>query len=638
MDDEASVAYIAASAQSMLMASYNFTATFDSPGAIKAIDAGEMGSLTLLPGPPGLSISWALLEIGPCSMILPHTHPSGNEVEWTLAGEGLKAGLMPNGATKMETKDIPPGTLSVYPQGLNHLQFNTGCDQAKLFVTFDQPYPTGLITVPANVVGMPAWMAAASLNAYGGNVTVAQMEALQAELLALLIAGTAVCSTLLAREGVSAPTLQSSLNYFLLGVVYTAVHIRSNGFRWKCRWWAYAVLALLDVEANACLVLAYRFTSLTSVTLLDSFTIPMALVLSAALLGASYRRGHYAGAAVCVAGLLLLVATDRSGSSAGGSGSGDGSSVTSNPLLGDGLVVLGATLYALCNVLQEWLLGDVPAEELLGMLGCFGCLWSAAQGLPLELPTLLRATWSPAVLLPFLGFGLAMFTFYSLVPLELRWGGAALLNVSLLASDLWTALARYLFLGGFPGHSLLFFAASLGVVACGIALFTLSGDVEAQLGAGSARAAAATAGGLPVAYHRVPGGGSGQGGLGKDPQEALEEMQRQHRYLQEVPPAALPNPFAIGQEGPLSGSSSSRADGSSGPAFMPLPAADNSWPAPSRTGGLGSGGTSPLSIEVPPAAAAAAAAAAAGTAPTSPALAGEGTPRLLQHASFDVYR
>lgn len=81
------------------------------------------------------------------------------------------------------------------------------------------------------------------------------------------------------------------------------------------------------------------------------------------------------------------------------------------------------------------------------MLGCIGCLWSAAQGVPLELPTLLRATWSPAVLLPFLGFGLAMFTFYSLVPLELRWGGAALLNVSLLASDLWTALARYLFLG-----------------------------------------------------------------------------------------------------------------------------------------------------------------------------------------------
>ncbi len=192
--------------------------------------------------------------------------------------------------------------------------------------------------------------------------------------------------------------------------------------------------------------------------------------------------------------------------------------------------------------------------------------------------------------------------------------------------------------GGFPGHTLLFFAASLGVVACGILLFTLSGDVEAQLGAGSARVAAATAGGLPVAYHRVPGGGGGAAGPAvKDPQEALEEMQRQHRYLQEAPPAALPNPFAIRHEGPLVGGGGSRSDGSGGPAFMPLPAADDGWPAAARTGGLGSGGTSPLSIQVPAASAAAAAAAAAsGTAPVSPALAGEGSPRSLRPASFDV--
>lgn len=74
----------------------------------------------------------------------------------------------------------------------------------------------------------------------------------------------------------------------------------------------------------------------------------MVVALSTALLGAAYRRGHYAGAGICIAGLLVLVTTDRS---SGGSGA-------SSPLLGDGLVLLGATLYALCNVLQEWLLGE----------------------------------------------------------------------------------------------------------------------------------------------------------------------------------------------------------------------------------------------------------------------------------------
>lgn len=81
------------------------------------------------------------------------------------------------------------------------------------------------------------------------------------------------------------------------------------------------------------------------------------------------------------------------------------------------------------------------------MLGLFGCIWSAAQGLPLELGTLRNADWDASGLLPFLGFGLAMFSFYSLVPFELKWGGAALLNICLLSSDLWAALARYFFFG-----------------------------------------------------------------------------------------------------------------------------------------------------------------------------------------------
>ena len=54
-------------------------------------------------------------------------------------------------------------------------------------------------------------------------------------------------------------------------------------------------------------------------------------------------------------------------------------------------------------------------HELLGTMGLFACLWSALQGLPLELATLQGATWSAAALAPFIGFGLAMFAFY-------RWG------------------------------------------------------------------------------------------------------------------------------------------------------------------------------------------------------------------------
>lgn len=167
---------------------------------------------------------------------------------------------------------------------------------------------------------------------------------------------------------------------------------------------------------------------------------------------------------------------------------------------------------------------DVPVAELLGTTGLFACMWSALQGLPLELSTLQAAHWGTATVLPFLGFAACMFCFYrwglrrgpgggppagpanahsshmprrwaqkcrscvacarprppaacagsepcpalpcSLVPVELTWGGAALLNVSLLASDLWAALARYFFFGGCRrGHRA--FGAVLGIAGLG---------------------------------------------------------------------------------------------------------------------------------------------------------------------------
>ena len=152
-------------------------------------------------------------------------------------------------------------------------------------------------------------------------------------------------------QGVYAPTLQSALNYLLLAVVFSALHVRRRGWTLAGRWWAYAGLAALDVEANLLLVSAFRFTSLSSATLLDCASIPAAVALSAVLLGARYRRPHLAGAALCVLGLAFLVLADSGGGGAAAAAAG------SKPWLGDVLVVVGATVYAGCNVLQEKMLG-----------------------------------------------------------------------------------------------------------------------------------------------------------------------------------------------------------------------------------------------------------------------------------------
>ena len=56
-------------------------------------------------------------------------------------------------------------------------------------------------------------------------------------------------------QGISAPTLQSTLNYALLASVYGfyLLWVRKATSLSK-PWWCYALLGLLDVEANFCLV------------------------------------------------------------------------------------------------------------------------------------------------------------------------------------------------------------------------------------------------------------------------------------------------------------------------------------------------------------------------------------------------
>jgi len=72
----------------------------------------------------------------------------------------------------------------------------------------------------------------------------------------------------------------------------------------------YILAAFIDMEANFLVIFAYKFTSITSVMLLDCFTIPSVMFLSYCFLGATYKRLHIAGVFVCCAGLSLVVISD----------------------------------------------------------------------------------------------------------------------------------------------------------------------------------------------------------------------------------------------------------------------------------------------------------------------------------------
>ncbi|KAJ0977020.1 hypothetical protein J5N97_012494 [Dioscorea zingiberensis] len=252
------------------------------------------------------------------------------------------------------------------------------------------------------------------------------------QFVSLLITSTGFSSSELSRRGIDAPTSQSFLNYVLLTIVYGGCLIhRKRALQMK--WYYYLILAFVDVEANFLVVKAYQYTSLTSVMLLDCWTIPSVIFLTWLFLKTKYRVRKFIGVAICVAGLVMVVFSDvHSSDRAGGS----------NPIKGDLLVIGGSMLYAISNVSEEFLVKEGDRIELMAMLGLFGAIVSACQISILERQELRSIHWTAGAVLPFIGFALAMFLFYSTVPILLKLSGSTMLNLSLLTSDMWAVLIR----------------------------------------------------------------------------------------------------------------------------------------------------------------------------------------------------
>ncbi|KAA8579387.1 hypothetical protein FQN60_016817 [Etheostoma spectabile] len=241
--------------------------------------------------------------------------------------------------------------------------------------------------------------------------------------LAALICGTAISSQYLATVfHVNTPMLQSFFNYTLLCVTYTPMLLCRTGDDnflqiVKRRWWKYLLLGLVDVEANYAVVKAYQYTTLTSIQLLDCFVIPVLMVLSWWFLKTRYRPVHYVAICICLLGVGTMVGADLLAGRDQGS--------TSNILLGDGLVLLSASLYAVSNVCQEYTVKNLSRVEFLGMVGLFGTIICTIQMVILER-------------LLFSAYALCMYTLYSCMPVVVKLSSATSVNLSLLTADIFS--------------------------------------------------------------------------------------------------------------------------------------------------------------------------------------------------------
>lgn len=272
---------------------------------------------------------------------------------------------------------------------------------------------------------------------------------LQGQWISILIAGTGIFATILSetKPSTNFPLLMNMLNYALLSTYMIRLHYCTpnnimineeplNQQEKKSRYW-YMGASILDVEANYLVLLAYNYTTITSVMLLDCFTIPCAMILSYLFLDCRYTYKHIGGTLVCLSGLACIIINDSIHNTGRGK----------NPVLGDIFCLCGAVLYASSNVLQEHLVKFHGRNEFLGYLGGYGMILAFIQCMIIDLPGMLKADFTVEVVLCICGFVICLFLMYTNTSALLQHSDAILFNLSLLTSDVYAVLFTFLYDG-----------------------------------------------------------------------------------------------------------------------------------------------------------------------------------------------
>jgi drug/metabolite transporter (DMT)-like permease len=237
----------------------------------------------------------------------------------------------------------------------------------------------------------------------------------------------------------------------------------------SCSWKQYCALALLHVEGNYCLLKSFQFESFKTVVLLQSISIPAAMITSALFLRRKYRWLHILGAFFCIAGSAITFRDSFS----------DYSTLYPNPIIGDLLAIISAILSGISDVFAEQAVkckGSVV--EYLAMIGFFGTIISFIQVLLLEphkvlnlLSRCVECTESESE--PSLAarlFLLSIFTvfsymYYAGMSRFLLFSEAAFLNLSMLSSDLWSLVFSIFQEGVLPSPE---FFVSFITIAAGV--------------------------------------------------------------------------------------------------------------------------------------------------------------------------
>ncbi|KAF2012322.1 RmlC-like cupin [Aaosphaeria arxii CBS 175.79] len=88
----------------------------------------------------GTGMSTSLLNLGPCAMLPPHSHPRATNIVVAISGNTTSWTVVENGAGVREVA-LVPWTVAVFERGSLHGMINYGCENAQLISALNSEDP-----------------------------------------------------------------------------------------------------------------------------------------------------------------------------------------------------------------------------------------------------------------------------------------------------------------------------------------------------------------------------------------------------------------------------------------------------------------------------------------------------------------
>ncbi|KAL7533623.1 hypothetical protein ACHAWF_004564 [Thalassiosira exigua] len=245
---------------------------------------------------------------------------------------------------------------------------------------------------------------------------------------------------------------------------------------------AYAIVAVVDVYANYTTIMAFKYTTITSVSLFDALAIPSAIIISRAFFGREYTKIHLLGVMVCSIGIVMNVLQDYREDmrleQAGDDVNAQEKMIEEDypyKMRGDFLAIMGGLLFGLDNTLQEVTVRESSLLEYLGCMTFFASIISSVQTLILERDQVMAFFNQSGETCP-VGEGLALYISFAIggtityigIGAFLQISDAAFLNLSLLTADAWTVAFSVFEEGIIPSAS---FYVALLITVSGVFIY-----------------------------------------------------------------------------------------------------------------------------------------------------------------------